>query len=157
MASKIKQMIVGLILITCVYALPAQAVKELTGKLTTTNNKSITVNDQKVKSGADISSGSDIRSPEKIGATIELGELGRLEIGPRTDLRLGFDAKGIIVHVRTGHVVLTTNKGFHGTLTTSDSGPMRTDSSKVSSIEAKTKDAVASQPVGAGSGIAARE
>jgi hypothetical protein len=151
MVSRINQGIVGLLLITCVYALPARAIKELTGKLTTSNNKAITVNDQKVKSGADISSGSDIRSPEKVGATIDLKELGRVEIGPSTDIRLGFDPSGIIVHLRTGHVVLTTNKGFTGHLTTSEGTRLRTDSSKVSSIEAKTKDAVASQPVGAGS------
>jgi hypothetical protein len=151
MLSKINQGIVGLLLITCVYALPAQALKELTGKLTTSNNKSITVNDQKVKSGAEISSGSDIKSPEKVGATIDLKELGRIEIGPSTDVRLGFDASGIIVHLRTGHVVLTTNKGFTGHLTTSEGTRLRTDSSKVSSVEAKTKDAVASDRVGAGS------
>ena len=151
MVSRINQGIAGLLLITCVYALPARAIKELTGKLTTSNKKAITVNDQKVKSGAEISSGSDIRSPEKVGATIDLKELGRVEIGPSTDIRLGFDASGIIVHLRTGHVVVTTNKGFTGALSTSEGNRMRTDSTKVSSIEAKTKDAVASQPVGAGS------
>jgi hypothetical protein len=151
MVLKINQGIVGLLLIICVYALPARAIKELTGKLTTSNNKAITVNDQKVKSGAEISSGSDIKSPEKVGATIDLKDLGRLEIGPSTDIRLAFDAYGIAVHLRTGHVVLTTNKGFTGALTTSEGNRLRTDSSKVSSVEAKTKDAVASQPVGAGS------
>jgi hypothetical protein len=136
--------------ITCALQIQVLGWSELTGKLKTLNNKSVSVNNRKVKSGATILSGSDILCPEKIGATVDLGELGRIDMAPKTDLRLGFDAYGITIHLRTGYVVLTTNKGITGTVTTSEGKLLRTDSSKVSSVSAKTKDAVDQEPVGAG-------
>ena len=139
-----------LLFVACAVQAQVMAWSELTGKLKTLNNKSVSVNNRKVKSGAIILTGSDIVCPEKIGATVDLGDLGRLDMAPKTDLRLGFDAYGVTIHLRTGYVVLTTKKGITGTVTTSEGKVLRTDSSKVSSIVARTKDAADQEPVGAG-------
>lgn len=139
-----------LFFLACSLQVQVMAWTEITGKLRTLNNKAITVNSHKAKSGNSIPSGSEIQCPEKIGATVDLETLGRLDMAPKTDLRLGFDAYGVTVHLRSGYVVLTTNKGITGTVTTSEGKIMRTDSSKLSSISAKTKDAEDSESVGAG-------
>lgn len=138
-----------LIFAACTLHVQAMSGSELTGKLTTLNNKSVVVNDHKVKSGATILPGSDIKCPEKVGATVDLGALGRLDMAPRTDLTLGFDAYGVTVHLRSGYVELTTNKGITGNVTTADGKHFRTDSTRVSSVVARTKDAVDSVPLGA--------
>jgi hypothetical protein len=139
-----------LFFVACTLPVYVMARSELTGKLRTLNNKAITVNSHKAKSGASVSSGSDIQCPEKIGATVDLGELGRIDMAAKTDLRLGFDAYGVTVHLRSGYVVLTTSKGIAGIVTTSEGKMLRTDSSKISSVTARTKDAVDSEPAGAG-------
>jgi hypothetical protein len=149
MTSTINRTIV-LLFVGCALQVQTMAWSELTGKLRTLNNKSVSVNNRKVKTGATILSGSDILCPDKIGATVDLGELGRIDMAPKTDLRLGFDAYGVTIHLRTGYVVLTTNKGITGAVTTSEGKILRTDSSKVSSVAARTKDAVDQEPVGAG-------
>ena len=141
---------IALVFIACALQVQVMAGSELTGKLRTLNNKSVSVNNHKAKSGTTILPGSDIKSPDKIGATVDLGDLGRVDMAPNTDLTLGFDAFGVTVHLRSGYVVLTTNKGITGNITTSEGTRFRTDSSKVSSVVAKTKDAIDSQPVGAG-------
>ena len=139
-----------LFFLACTLQVQAMAWSELTGKLRTLNNKAITVNNHKAKSGNIIPSGSEIQCPEKIGATVDLGELGHVDMAPKTDLRLGFDAYGVTVHLRSGYIVLTTNKGITGTVTTSEGKMLRTDSSKLSSVTAKTKDVDDSESVGAG-------
>ena len=149
MTSKINQTTILLVLVACALQVQVMAHAELTGKLTTVDNKSISVNDRKVKTGAAITSGSDIQCPRKIGATVDLGQLGRIDMAPRTDLRLGFDAYGITIHLRSGYVVLTTNKGIPGVVTTSEGKLIRTDSSRISTVEVRTKDAVDSAPLGA--------
>jgi len=150
MAAKIIKTTIVLVLVACALQLQVMGHSELTGKLTTVDNKSISVNDRKVKSGATITSGSDIQCSGKTGATVDLGQLGRVEMAPKTDLRLGFDAYGVTIHLRSGYVVLTTNKGIPGVVTTSEGKLFRTDSSRVSSVEARTKDAAESEPAGAG-------
>ena len=148
MTSTINKTIVA-VLVGCALQVLVMAGSELTGKLETFDNKSVSVNDRKAKSGATVQSGSDIQCPEKIGATIDLGQLGRLDLAPNTDLRLGFDPYGITIHLRSGYIVLTTNKKITGRVTTSEGKLFLTDSSKVSAVVVKTKDAVGAEQVGA--------
>ena len=125
------------------------------GKLRTRNNKPVLVNLNKASSGTTILSGSRIQCPEKIGATVDLGVLGRLDIAPQTDLTLNFLAGEIRVQLNLGYVVLTTNKGISGTVTTSEGTVFVTDPSKVSSVVARTRDAQGPETsvlVGAGAG-----
>jgi hypothetical protein len=111
------------------------------GRLSTRDNKPVTVNSTKAATGTTILSGSQIVCPEKIGATVDLGSLGRLDIAPSTDVTLTFDGTRINVRLKAGYVILTTKKGIAGTVTLDDGKLFMTDSSKVSSVVAKTAGA----------------
>ena len=61
-----------------------------TGKLMTRGDKPIVVNGNMVSSGIAIFSGARIQSLEGVGATIELGALGRLDMPPAPRSMLTF-------------------------------------------------------------------
>ena len=127
----------------------------LMGKLRTRNNKPVSVNSNKAKSGTTILSGSQIVCPEKVGATVDLGALGRLDMAPSTDVTLTFDGTRVDVRLKAGYVVLTTKKGIAGTVTTDDGKVVVTDRSKLSSVVASTAGAAgpeAAAAVGAAAG-----
>jgi hypothetical protein len=119
---------------TAVMATPA-----MMGRLKTRDNKPVTVNGNKAMSGTTLLSGSDIQCPEKVGATLDLGPLGRLDIAPKSDLKVNFTNSTVTVELRSGYVVLTTNKGISGTVNTNDGEVFHTNSSMNSSVIAKTK------------------
>ncbi len=127
----------------------------LMGKLRTRNNKPVLVNSNKATSGTTVLSGSQIVCPEKVGATVDLGLLGRVDMAPSTDVTLTFDGTRINVRLNAGYVVLTTKKGIAGTVTTAEGKVFVTDSSKLSSVVARTAGAAgpeAAAAVGAAAG-----
>jgi hypothetical protein len=109
------------------------------GRLKTRNNKPVTVNGNKATSGTTLLSGSDIQCPDKVGATLDLGPLGRIDIAPKSDLKVDFTNSTVSVELRSGYVVLTTNKGISGTVNTNDGEVFHTNSAMNSSVIAKTK------------------
>jgi hypothetical protein len=133
----------------------------LTGTLRTRANKPVLVNGNKVNSGTTILSGARIQSPDKVGATVDLASLGKLDFAPNTDFVVTFDASNIWVRLKAGYVVLTTRKGISGIVTTPDGKVVETDRSKLSSVIARTPGALgpeAAMPIGAvgvGTGAAA--
>jgi hypothetical protein len=131
----------ALLFITCALQSHVIAAPDLMGRLRTANNKSVTVNSNKARSGMTIISGARIQCPDKIGATIDLSSLGRLDIAANSDLTLVFTPREVRVQLRSGYVVLTTNKGISGIVTTSDGTVFGTDSSKESSVIARVKGA----------------
>jgi hypothetical protein len=88
------------------------------GVLSTTSNKSITVNGASATSGATIPSGAVIETPSGVGATIRLGRLGSICVGPNTKLSLDFDQQGNLVKVTLieGCVILRTTKNVSGAI-----------------------------------------
>src|SRR5260370_28646437 len=86
------------------------------GILTTTSNKPITVNGASATSGATIPAGATIETPSGVGATIRLGRLGSICVGPNTKLSLDFDQQGNLVKVTLieGCVILRTTKNVTG-------------------------------------------
>jgi hypothetical protein len=146
---------IALVFVTSAFQVHVMAGPGLMGKLRTGHNKSVLVNSNKAGSGTTIISGARIQCPDKIGATVDLGSLGRLDIAANSDLTLVFVASEVTVQLRSGYVVLTTNKGITGTVTTSEGTVFRTDSSKVSSVIAKMKGAQGPEtgaPIGAAKG-----
>jgi hypothetical protein len=143
---------IALVFVACAFQIHVMAGVGLTGKLKTRDNKPVLVNNNKAISGTTILSGSQIQCPDKIGATVDLGSLGRLDIAPNSSLSLSFSAGGVEVQLQSGYVILTTNKGISGVVTTTDGTVFATDPSRTSSVVAKTKDAVgpeAGVPIGA--------
>jgi hypothetical protein len=70
---------------------PQQAI---TAKLVTTNNQPITVNGISVGTGGTILTGATIETPDQVGATIDLGDAGVIELQPGSKIQLDFDEKG---------------------------------------------------------------
>ncbi len=147
--------VIALIAFICILRLNVVAGSPIMGKLKTRDNKAVTVNGANANSGTTIMSGAQIQCPDKIGATVDLGSLGRLDIAPKTDLTLTFDATKITVELRSGYLVLTTKPGIKGTVNTLEGKVFATDPTKLSSVIARTSDAEGpetSAQAGAGSG-----
>lgn len=124
----------------------------LMGRLKTRDDKAISVNGAAAISGTTITSGAQIQCPDKVGATVEIQTLGRIDIGPKSDLILNFDSKKITVELRSGYLVLTTQPGIIGTINTPEGKVFATDPLKTSSVIGKTSDAEGPETaVGAGS------
>ncbi len=66
----------------------------LTARLTTRNNQPITVNGNAAGTGATILTGATIETPDQVGATIDLGDAGVVELEPNSKIQLDFDANG---------------------------------------------------------------
>ena len=126
--SKIKATIVVLLVysilqigVQLAFAQPAPAVtkvavqQQVVGRLTTTNNQPVTVNGLSASSGAAIVSGATIETKAGEFATVDVGSLGRVEIGENTKVVLTFDGNGQLkAAVETGCVNLTGKKGTTG-------------------------------------------
>jgi hypothetical protein len=90
-----------------------------TGVLTTQGNKPITLNGASAISGATVVSGASIETPIEVGGTVNLGNLGSLQIDPNTKLTLEFQNGSVKVMVLQGCVHLRTRKGTTGEIDTS--------------------------------------
>lgn len=66
----------------------------LTARLTTRNNQPITVNGNATATGATILTGATIETPDQVGATIDLGDAGIVELEPNSKIQIDFDANG---------------------------------------------------------------
>jgi hypothetical protein len=93
----------------------AVAVQEITGSLTTCENKPILVNGASTITGATILSGALVQTPVKVSATINISGHGTLDLAPDTHVIIEFDQAGNIkVMLRQGCVTLHTQKGTTG-------------------------------------------
>ncbi|MFL6210368.1 MAG: hypothetical protein ACJ74W_16045 [Pyrinomonadaceae bacterium] len=133
-------------------AAPGQ--NQLVGRLTTKGNNPITVNGSRAKSGESIFSGQQLQTPAGVGATVQLGSLGRLDIAPNTNLTLTFASDQINVNVASGCVILTTNRGVTGTVTAQGT-TQHTDATRDSTIDICTGPAGAAPLIGQGAAAAA--
>jgi len=66
----------------------------ITARLTTKNNQPITVNGNSLGTGGTILTGAVIETPDQIGATIDLGDAGVVELQPNSKIQLDFDQDG---------------------------------------------------------------
>jgi hypothetical protein len=98
---------------------PAAGPQQLMGILTTRDNQPILVNGVSAVSGATIPSGATIETPDKVGATINIGALGSLCIAPNTRLTVQFSQSNrgdINASLTQGCVILTTVKNVKGAI-----------------------------------------
>jgi len=75
-------------------AAPSAPQRAITARLTTKNNQPITVNGTSSGSGATILTGATIETPDQVGATIDLGDAGVVELQPNSKIQLDFDENG---------------------------------------------------------------
>jgi len=123
------------------------------GRLTTRGNNPVTVNGNSAKSGETIFSGQQIQTPEGVGATVQLGGLGRVDIAPNTNLTLTFEDGKINVALASGCVILTADKGVLGTVQ-AGGAEQQTDQAKGGAIDVCTSQTPGAAPV-VGQGAAA--
>lgn len=70
------------------------APQQLVAVLTTRNNQPITVNGISASTGASILTGATIETPDQVGATIDLGDAGIVELEPNSKIQIDFDENG---------------------------------------------------------------
>jgi hypothetical protein len=97
----------------------AAARAQATGKLTTRGNQPVLVNGISTNSGATILTGATIETGDMVGATVDLGSLGSVDIAPNTKLQLTFNSDGTVtVTVTEGCLILRVKQGTHGVINT---------------------------------------
>lgn len=139
-------------LVAAVALVNVQAKNQLMGRLKTRDNKPVSVNGQKATSGTTLLSGSEIVCPAKVGATVDLGTLGRVDMAPNSSMTVTFNATQVSVQLKSGYVVLTTGKGINGVVNTADG---QTFNANGSSVVAKMKN-VTGPEAGVGVGAATK-
>src|ERR1700720_2089592 len=80
--------------------------RAITARLITKNNQPITVNGNSTGTGSTILTGATIETPDQVGASIDLGDAGVVELQPNTKIQLDFDENGNVrVKVLRGCIV----------------------------------------------------
>jgi hypothetical protein len=97
----------------------APAPQPITARLTTRGNQPILVNGNNVATGASILTGATIETGDQVGATINLGPLGSLDLAPNTKVQLEYDDQGNVkVKLIQGCAILRTKKNANGQIDT---------------------------------------
>lgn len=123
------------------------------GMLIVGGNTPVTLDGNSADTGTTIFSGARLQTPDGVPANVRLGSVTRLDMAPNTNLTLAFDKGRVAINLLAGNVVLTTDKGISGSVTTPDGLTARTDSSVISTIIAPAAAAAASaDPAKRGSG-----
>ena len=94
----------------------AWAMPQISGKLITSGNLPVTINGNSTQGGATILSGAVIETPANVTATIQVGDLGVVELQPGSIAVIDFTSNTIKVTLRQGCVTLDTNKGTSGSI-----------------------------------------
>ncbi len=92
------------------------AMPQISGKLITSGNLPVTINGNSTQGGATILSGAVIETPANVTATIQVGDLGVVELQPGSIAVIDFTSNTIKVTLRQGCVTLDTNKGTSGSI-----------------------------------------
>ena len=91
---------------------------DFTGVLRTKGKQPVLVNGVNAVTDATILSGAMIESPQGVSATVNMGQLGRLDIAPVTSLKLEFTSARTRVILFKGCVILRTTQNTVGTIET---------------------------------------
>ncbi|HUQ31180.1 MAG TPA: hypothetical protein VM095_03625 [Pyrinomonadaceae bacterium] len=109
------------------------AAMQATGKLTTAGNRAITVNGVPANSGDTILTGSTIETPDMVGASIDLGPLGSIDIAPNTKIQVTFAGDGTVrVTLTEGCLILRVKQGAYGVIANSEGEVTNSDPNRKS-------------------------
>jgi hypothetical protein len=110
---------------------PVPLPQQFIARLTTRGNQPITVNGLSAASGATILTGATIETPAAVGATINLGPLGYLDLAPNTKVELTFDENGQVrVKLISGCAILIAKKNTDAEVSTEQGPAGKTDKKK---------------------------
>lgn len=106
--------------------LPPQAI---TARLTTRGNQSVMVNGTNASTGASILTGATIETGDGVGATINLGPLGSIDLAPNTKVELQYTSNGVKLKLLVGCALVKNKKGKQAEVST-EQGPATSDDGK---------------------------
>ncbi len=104
--------------------------RQIVGRLITRGNQPITVNGASVSTGGVIITSTTIETPDGVGATVDLGPLGTLDLAPNTVVQLDFSDGRVKVTLKRGCALLRTKKGTEGSIETSQGVADQTDKNR---------------------------
>jgi hypothetical protein len=135
---------------------PVPIPQQFVARLATRGNQPITVNGASAASGATLLTGATIETPDQVGATINLGSLGTLEIAPNTKLTLDFDSSGNVkVKLISGCVILKTKKGASGEVEVPTGSAGKSDKKSGGALDVCFPVGASAPTVGSGAAAAA--
>jgi hypothetical protein len=130
--------------------------QQFVARLTTRGNQPITVNGASASSGATVLTGATIETPDQVGATIDLGSLGTLDIAPNTKLTLEFDQNGNVkVKLVSGCAILRAKKNTDGEIDTEQGTAAKTEKKKGGVLDVCFPPGAATPTVNAGAAASA--
>jgi len=109
-----------------------QGARLISARLTTRNGQPITVNGGSASSGATILTGATIETPDAVSATVDLGPLGSVELGPNSKMQLDFDENGMKAKILRGCVVLKAKGSATAEAYTAEGASEKTNSNRKS-------------------------
>lgn len=104
--------------LTTTLATNASLLPQAAGKLVTRANQSVLVNGTNASTGASILTGSTIETGDGVGATINLGPLGSIDLAPNTKMVVQYDNDGIKLKLLVGCAILNNKKGKSAEIST---------------------------------------
>ncbi len=125
----------------------AQPKDLLAGILKAFDAPSVRVNGNAAQDDMTILSGAEIQTSKNSGATINLRQLGKVELNSETSVKLVFTAERIELQVLNGQATLTTYKNVSGVMTGADRRVLKTDSSLEISSVGNSETAIADAPL----------
>ncbi len=135
---------------------PVPLPQQFIARLTTRGNQPITVNGLSAATGATILTGATIETPTAVGATINLGPLGYLDLAPNTKVELTFDENGQVrVKLISGCAILIAKKNTDAEVSTEQGPAGKTDKKKGGVIDICFPPGAASPTVGQGAAASA--
>jgi hypothetical protein len=93
---------------------------QITGKLSTTNNRSILVDKNEAKTGATILDGMTLETSDCVGATVRFGALNEVDLGINTVAIINYSAGHLKVTLRQGCAIIRVGPDMEGTIETPD-------------------------------------
>ena len=129
--------------------------QQFVATLRTRGNQPITVNGASATTGATILTGQTIETPDQVGATIDLGSLGTLDLAPNTKVMIEFDQNGAKVTLVSGCAILRTRKTKDGEILTPQGSAGKTDKKKGGVLDVCFPPGATSATVNVGAAAAA--
>jgi hypothetical protein len=124
--------------------------QQIVARLATRNNQPINVNGQSTGSGTSILSGATIETSTDQSATVNVPQLGSVDISPNTKVVLTFEQGKLNAQVIYGCVILTARKNTTGEITTEKGSIGKTDASAGGVLEMCFPQGAAAPVVGPG-------
>jgi hypothetical protein len=119
-------------------------------KLIVRGGQNILVNGNTAPSGASLLTGATIETPDNVGATIDLGPLGTIDLAPNTKIQLEYSDGQIKVKVIQGCVIVKSKKGTQAEVDTDQGKAAENDKNQAGALDVCFPPGASAPTVGQG-------